>query len=102
MTRRGVRHHGLVWLSAGVLAFAAVASAQGVQPQLSPRPVAIKPVKATIGAGYLTDRVSVKFRDDLKVRARGLALSDLGTEVLRGTEAITQRMLAGAQSSLNI
>lgn len=62
---------------------------------LTPRPEAAKPDKTHVGPGYLTDRISVKFRDDSKVRARNQSLTDLGSGELNVAQGLLTKELAG-------
>src|SRR5689334_6539147 len=76
----------LMSLNAGVGAFAA-------EPPLKPRQAIAKPAKTVVDAdSHDTDRVSIKFRDDLPVRLRNGKLTDGGNVELRKAAALVHRL----------
>lgn len=90
------------WLGtcrAGLVAglFAVLMALPATAHAVAPRAESVKPAKTSVGPGYLTERISVKFRDDSGVRARGLVLTDLGNGALLQARPLLAKELAGGK-----
>jgi serine protease len=79
-------------LSGALLGASALAQTRSVEPDAPVRP---KPAHVTLDAHQRLDRIRVKFRDGLLVRARGGQLTDLGSGSLDAARATLQQFAGG-------